>query len=111
MAMRSGRPPLPPKGPLGRTLVEWRARWGLSAQEAAALGGVTVDTWRAWERGLRRPGGAAGRLLAILLHDAAWVWALASVEGLELGRGGRPDPLARWYADALRRELEPRRER
>lgn len=49
----------------GHTIGALRAKYGLSQKDFAALLGVGLSTLIKWENGIRRPSGAAARLLQI----------------------------------------------
>ncbi|WP_386692847.1 MULTISPECIES: helix-turn-helix domain-containing protein [unclassified Lonepinella] len=47
-------------------IVETRTKVGLSQHKFAEKLGISVNTLRSWEQGLRRPSGAAATLLSLL---------------------------------------------
>lgn len=62
---------IPPPKVTPTSLREWRENAHLTQEEAAALLGVTVGTYRNWEQGRAAPTGATQRFLQLMLVGVA----------------------------------------
>jgi transcriptional regulator with XRE-family HTH domain len=92
---------------LGRQLRDFRARYGLTQDEVAAVVGTNDGTALAqWERGARVPDGLHRARLTELLDGRLWTELRASLIGGE-GMPSRWNQGARWYRRASR-ERAPR---
>ena len=90
---------------LGRRLRAFRARYGLTQDEVAAVVGANDGTALAqWENGVTVPDGLRRERLTELLEGRLWPQLRASITGGD-GMPGRWNQGARWYRRASRERL------
>lgn len=69
-----------------------RERSGMTQRQFAATFGIGLGTLQKWERGERRPSGAARSLLLVMRADLAAVLKALDPASLRRKRGAKPAP-------------------